>query len=293
MLERGAETTARHQRANVERAAASIVSLIEEGHRLVISHGNGPQVGLLALQAAAYDKGSASPLDILVAQTQGSIGYQIEQALHNALGSRARIATLVTQVEISNTDPAFKNPTKPIGLLYDKTEAARIAAESAWVFKPQEAMYRRVVASPLPLRIPNMDVIRMLIDNGTTVVCGGGGGIPVQRSLAGELAGVEAVIDKDWTSAMLGEELHADFLLLLTDVDAVYEAWGTPQSHAIRRAVPAQMRRRSYPEGSMGPKVAAACRFVDATGGRAGIGRLGDAARILGGKAGTLISPRE
>jgi len=290
LLERGAETTARHQRANVERAVASIVPLIEKGHRIVISHGNGPQVGLLALQAAAYDKGSTSPLDILVAQTQGGMGYQIEQALQNALGSRGRIATLITQVEVSNTDPAFKNPTKPIGLLYDNTEAARIAAESAWVFKPQDAKYRRVVASPSPLRISNMDVIRMLVENDTIVVCGGGGGIPVRRGQAGELTGVDAVIDKDWTGALLGAELNAGFLLILTDVDAVYEGWGTPQSCKIRQATPAEMRRHFYPEGSMGPKVAAACRFVDATGGRAGIGKLEDAARILGGETGTLIS---
>lgn len=293
LLKCGAETTAEHQRANVERAVASIAPLIRKGHRLVISHGNGPQVGLLALQAAASGKGSAPPLDILVAQTQGSIGYQIEQALQNALGSRGRIATLLTQVEVSDTDPSFKNPTKPIGLLYDKAEAARIATESAWVFKPQDAKYRRVVASPLPLRILNMNVIRMLVANGTTVVCGGGGGIPVRRGQDGELTGVEAVIDKDWTSAMLGEELDADFLLLLTDVDAVYEEWGTPQRRAIRRAMPDQMRKRSYPEGSMGPKVAAACHFVEATGGCAGIGKLADAVRILEGDAGTFISPRK
>lgn len=291
LLERGAESTARHQRDNIERAVGALVSLIDENHRLVITHGNGPQVGQLALQAAAGGKGAGSTLDILVAQTQGGVGYQIEQALQNALGTRGRVATLLTQVEISDADLAFENPTKPIGPLYDEAQARRIAAENAWVVKPENGKYRRVVASPLPTKIPGKDVIRTLIENGVTVVCGGGGGIPVQRRPSGELAGVEAVIDKDWTSALLGHELQADFLLILTDVDAVYEDWGTPQSRAIRQATPAEMRSRSYPEGSMGPKVAAACHFVDASGGRAGIGRLEDAALILKGRAGTLICP--
>lgn len=289
LLERGGETSAQHQRVHIERVVRALVPLVDKGHELVVSHGNGPQVGLLALQAAACSQEAASPLDVLVAQTQGSIGYQIEQALQNAVGSHRRIATLLTQVEVSQTDPAFGNPTKPIGPLYDKAAADRMAAEFTWVFKPEDAKYRRTVPSPQPLGISGIEVIRLLLENGIIVICGGGGGIPVLRDRSGALTGVEAVIDKDWTSALLGEELKADVLLLLTDVDAVYDHWGTPQRHAIRRATPAEMRDRPYAAGSMGPKVAAACRFVEATGGRAGIGALQDVSRILGGQTGTMI----
>jgi len=291
VMERAGEATVKHQVDNIQRAVGALVQLIDMGHQLVITHGNGPQVGRLAQQAAACREESNSPLDVLVAQTQGEIGYQMELALQNALGSRAKVATLLTQVEVSNNDLAFKSPTKPIGPFYDEAEADRIAAENAWTFRSEDGKSRRVVASPLPMKILERDVIRTLIDNGVIVICAGGGGIPVERGPSGELTGVEAVIDKDWTSALLGEDLAAGFLLILTDVDAVYEQWGTSQSRAIRRATPAEMRSRSYSEGSMGPKVAAACHFVDASGGRAGIGKLEDAARILEGRAGTLISP--
>jgi len=290
LLTRGEPMTAANQRANVRRAVAAIAEIVDAGHRIVISHGNGPQIGLLALQSATLRPENTEPLDVLGAQTQGGIGYMIEQELENRLRGRRRIATLLTQVEVDPDDPAFANPTKPIGPVYDKAEADRIAASVPWVFKPDNGKYRRVVASPMPQRIPDVDVVRILLDHDIIVICAGGGGIPVVRDANGAQSGVEAVIDKDWASAMLAQDLAADALLLLTDTDAVYDGWGTPQQNPIRRATPQQMRERQFAEGSMGPKVAAACRFVEATGGSAGIGTLADARAILDGRAGTLIT---
>lgn len=290
LLTRGQPMTAENQRANVRRAAAAIVEIIDAGHQIVISHGNGPQIGLLALQSAAIRPDGAYPLDVLGAETQGGIGYMIEQELENLLRGRRRVAALLTQVEVDPNDPAFENPTKPIGPVYSKAEADRIAASMPWVFKPDNDKYRRVVPSPKPRRIPDIAVVQILLDHGVIVICAGGGGIPVVRGPDGMLVGVEAVIDKDWASAMLSKELRADFLLLLTDADAVYEGWGTPLQKPIRRASPDQLRQHQFAEGSMGPKVAAACQFVEAMGGAAGIGRLSDALSILDGQAGTLIT---
>lgn len=289
LLTRGQPMTAENQRANVRGAVAAISDVIAAGHQIVISHGNGPQIGLLALQTAAYRSNEAYPLDVLGAQTEGAIGYMIEQELENILPKERQVATLLTQIEVDPRDPAFRNPTKPIGPVYDKAEAEKTAASSGWVFKPDGDKYRRVVPSPKPQRIPDISVIRILLDHGVIVICAGGGGIPVVRSPDGGLIGIEAVIDKDWTSALLALELHADFLLLLTDTDAVYAGWGTAQKRPIRHASPEELRKYSFAEGSMGPKVAAACAFVEKTGGGAGIGSLSDAHSILNGTAGTLI----
>ncbi len=289
LLIRGQTLTVDNQRANVRRAASAISDVIAAGHRVVISHGNGPQIGLLALQSAAFRQGGAYPLDVLGAETQGSIGYMIEQELENILRGRYQVAALLTQVEVNPLDPAFRNPTKPIGPVYSKAEADKIAASTPWVFKPDGDKYRRVVPSPKPRRIPDVAVVRILLDHGVIVICAGGGGIPVVRGSNDELVGVEAVIDKDWASAMLAQELHANFLLLLTDTDAVYADWGTPQKKPIRYAAPEQLKKHHFADGSMGPKVAAACAFVEATGGTAGIGRPSDALAILNGTAGTLV----
>lgn len=289
LLTRGQPMTAENQRANVRGAVAAISDVIAAGHQIVISHGNGPQIGLLALQTAAYRSNEAYPLDVLGAQTEGAIGYMIEQELENILPKERQVATLLTQIEVDPRDPAFRNPAKPIGPVYDKAEAEKTAASSGWVFKPDGDKYRRVVPSPKPQRIPDISVIRILLDHGVIVICAGGGGIPVVRSPDGGLIGIEAVIDKDWTSALLALELHADFLLLLTDTDAVYAGWGTAQKKPIRHASPEELRKYSFAEGSMGPKVAAACAFVEKTGGGAGIGSLSDAHSILKGTAGTLI----
>lgn len=290
LLRRGEPMTAENQRANVRRAVSAISDVINAGHRVVISHGNGPQIGLLALRAAAFQPHEAYPLDVLGAETEGGIGYMIEQELENVLRGRRRVAALLTQVEVDPKDPAFREPTKPIGPIYSKAEIEKIAADSNLVFKLDGDHYRRVVPSPRPKRIPDISVIRILLEHDVIVICAGGGGIPVVQSPGGGLIGIEAVIDKDWASALLARELQANFLLLLTDVDAVYEGWGTPHERPIRRASPNELKSHNFAEGSMGPKIAAACSFVEATGEAAGIGTLSDALAIMEGRTGTLIT---
>ena len=288
LLERGQALTADNQRRNIKTAAAALAPLARE-HELVITHGNGPQVGLLALQDAANREDGHYPLDVLGAETEGMIGYLIEQELSNLLPGQ-RFATLLTQIEVDPRDPAFGKPSKPIGPLYDRAEAERIASARGWRVAPDGKAFRRVVPSPRPKRILELGVIELLIANGVIVVCAGGGGIPVVRRDDGQLFGVEAVIDKDAASALLARELGAEALLMLTDVDAVYQDWGEPEAAAIRRMSASEIRQLSFAPGSMAPKVAAACEFVEHTGGIAGIGRLQDAGAILAGEAGTLIT---
>ena len=289
LLRRGEPLTAENQRVNVASAADALAGLITSGARLVISHGNGPQVGLLALQGAAYRADEAYPLDVLGAETEGMIGYLVEQELGNRLGESYPIATLLTQVEVDAGDPAFRKPTKPIGPVYEAAEAHRLAEARDWSIAPDGDGFRRVVASPAPLRVLEIGVIELLLGQAVTVICAGGGGIPVVRRPDGCFVGIEAVIDKDRASALLAEQLHADALLLLTDVDAAYLDWGTPQARAIRRAEPSSLRDAGFAAGSMGPKVEAVCRFVERTGGVGAIGRLEDAAAILEGRAGTRV----
>jgi len=289
LLRRGESISAESQRLNVRGAAASLAELIGAGHRLVVTHGNGPQVGLLALQAAAQKPDEAYPLDILGAETEGMIGYLIEQELENALPDGPKVATLLTQVEVDPNDLAFRNPTKPVGPVYEKDEAERLAAARGWSVAPDGDKYRRVVPSPLPMHIPDVDVIRLLLDANVIVICAGGGGIPVVRRADGSLVGVQAVIDKDRTACLLAQEIGANALLLLTDIDAVYSNWGTANQEAIRRTTPPVMRQQEFAAGSMAPKVEAASTFAELTGGIAGIGRLDQALAILGGSAGTQI----
>jgi carbamate kinase len=281
LLRRGEPPTAANQRRNV-RIAAEALAPIARRHELVISHGNGPQVGLLASQDAAY------PMDILDAETEGMIGYLIEQELGNLLPDRL-YATLLTQIEVDPNDPAFGHPDKPIGPVYSEIEAQRLAQERGWNMARDGAHFRRVVPSPVPQRIFELSVIELLVSQGVIVICTGGGGIPVMHRKDGSLIGVEAVIDKDLASALLARELKADALLLLTDADAVYQGWGTPGARAIRRTTPQALREFAFAPGSVGPKVRAACEFVEQTVGVAGIGRLSDALAILEGKAGTMI----
>jgi carbamate kinase len=259
LLKRGEPLTTGNQRRNVQRAVAALAPLAR-AHQLVITHGNGPQVGLLASQ------GSGDPLDVLDAETEGQIGYLIEQELANHLAGR-RCAALLTQIEVDPRDPAFTNPTKPIGPVYDRTEAERLARERGWTVAADGAYFRRVVASPRPQRILELPVIELLVEQGVIVICTGGGGIPVVRRADGGYAGVEAVIDKDLASSLLARELRADALLLLTDVDAVYRGFGTPQAEPIRQITPAELRKLPFAPGSMAPKVEAACEFVEAAGG--------------------------
>jgi carbamate kinase len=289
LLRRGEALTADNQRRNVRLAAESLASIALE-HALVISHGNGPQVGLLALQGYAYKPEEAYPLDVLDAETEGMIGYLIEQELNNLLPPERRCATLLTQIEVDAADPAFQHPAKPIGPVYSETEARRLAAEKGWQIAADGAHYRRVVASPRPQRILELGVIKLLMEQGIVVICAGGGGIPVVQRADGSLIGVEAVIDKDFASALLARELGVDALLMLTDVDAVYRDWGTPAARAIRRAAPQALRRLEFAAGSMAPKVQAACEFVEQTGAKAAIGRLDEAEAILRGEAGTVIT---
>jgi carbamate kinase len=288
LLRRGEPAEASRQQANVRAAARSIAAL-HETHRLVVTHGNGPQVGLLALQAEAYDAVKPYPLDILGAETEGMIGYLLDQALLNELPAGSRVATLLTQTVVDPADPAFAVPSKPIGPVYAPGEGERLAAERGWTVRPDGPHVRRVVASPQPAGIVEIETIRLLLDAGVLVVCAGGGGIPVVFTPSG-LTGVEAVIDKDLSAALLAEKIGADFLLMLTDVAEVEAGWGTPAAHPIRHASPAELRGMDFAAGSMGPKVEAACRFVERTGGRAGIGRLDQAAAILRAEAGTIAA---
>jgi carbamate kinase len=289
LLKRGEPLTAEAQRTNVRKAATSLAELVRAGHRLVITHGNGPQVGLLALQGAAYKPEEVYPLDVLGAETGGMIGYMIEQELENALGHDRPVATLLTQVVVDPNDPAFAHPTKFIGPVYDKAEAESRAAAAGWQIAADGDKWRRVVPSPAPKEIPDMRVLKLLLDQQVVIICTGGGGIPVLRRNDGSMTGVEAVIDKDAASALLARELDADALLLLTDVDAVYRDFGKSTATPVRTVTPAQARTLNVPAGSMGPKVTAACDFAD-TGGISGIGRLEDALAILEARAGTLIT---
>jgi carbamate kinase len=274
------------------KVAAEALAPVAEEHQLVISHGNGPQVGLLALQGAAYRPDEAYPLDVLGAETEGMIGYMIEQELGNLLPYEVPFATLLTMVEVHGDDPGFKNPTKFVGPVYEKGEADRIAAEKNWVFKADGAKWRRVVPSPAPQRIFEIRPIKWLLDHGTVVICAGGGGIPTMYEAGADrkLIGVEAVIDKDLCSELLARDLDADFLVMATDATAVFIDWQTPNQKAIHKANPEAVAQYSFPAGSMGPKVEAACRFAMATGHTAAIGALADVPAILRGEKGTLIS---
>lgn len=271
------------------RIAAKSLAPIAQDNELVITHGNGPQVGLLALQAAAYEEVQSPPLDVLGAESEGMIGYMIEQELGNLLPVGRPFATILTMVEVDPNDPAFENPTKPIGPVYEEERARALAAEQGWTVALDGDGWRRVVPSPLPQRVFEIRPVRWLLEHNVIVICSGGGGIPTMYDEEGKLRGVEAVIDKDRASALLAEEIDADCLILATDADAVYLDWGTPEQSAIRSITPTELRKYRFPVGSMGPKVEAACTFVERTGGRAAIGALGEIEEMLNGQAGTLV----
>jgi carbamate kinase len=291
LLRRSEPPDAEHQLRNVAIAVGDLVAMAGH-HQLVVTHGNGPQVGLLALQAAAYSEVAPYPLDMLGAESEGLIGYVLEQALESRLPDQ-KIATLLTQVEVAGDDPAFSKPTKPIGPIYDFQEAERLRRERGWSFVRDTTGLRRVVASPTPLRIRELAVIQLLIDAGVMVICAGGGGIPVVIDANGWVTGVEAVIDKDLSAALLAEQVGADGLLLLTDVDGVYDHWGSPGSRRLVSAPPAAISRLGLPPGSMGPKAEAASRFASNTGHCAYIGGLGHGMEILAGQTGTRIDRSE
>jgi len=287
LLRRGEPMEAEVQRSNLVKAARALAPLARE-HQVVITHGNGPQIGLLALQAAAYAGARPYPLDVLGAETEGMIGYLIEQELANVLPGR-EIATLLTQVEVDPDDPAFAAPSKPIGPIYQQAKAQALAAERRWSFMPDGDGFRRAVPSPVPQRIREINTIKLLVRAGVLVICAGGGGIPVVTTPGGGVRGVEAVIDKDLSAALLADEIAADALLLLTDVTAVWTKWPMGEGRPIGRTTPGDLRRMTFAAGTMGPKVEAACRFVERTGRMAAIGAMEDAAAILAGKAGTIV----
>jgi carbamate kinase len=289
LLRRGAPMTVAAQRAAIAGAAEPLARLAI-GHELVVSHGNGPQVGLLALQAASYDQVSEYPFDVLDAQTGGMIGYLLESELSNHLGDSKPVAVLITRTLVDAQDPAFANPTKFVGPTYSVDEAGRVEQQHGWAVKADGEVFRRVVASPAPQRILELAPIRWILGHGGVVVCAGGGGVPTTRDANGNYVGVEAVVDKDLASAVLARDLHADTLIIATDVDGVYLDWGTPESRRVRHTHPDALEPRDFAAGSMGPKVAAAVQFAQETGGRAVIGSLDDLDGLLSGTSGTAIS---
>ena len=292
---RGEVMTAENQRNNVKIAAKQLAA-VARVHQLVVAHGNGPQVGLLGLQNEAYsrhvdEKVTPYPLDVLGAQTEGMIGYMIEQELGNELPFEVPLATILTQTEVDANDPAFKNPTKFVGPVYNKEDADKLAKQNGWIVKADGEYYRRVVPSPKPKRIFEMRPIKWMMEKGTVVIAAGGGGIPTMYDATGKrLGGVEAVIDKDLSSSLLAREVDADYFVIATDVKTVFVGWGTPDAKAIKMAHPDEMDKLGFAAGSMGPKVEAACEFARLTGKRAVIGALEDIELIVEGKAGTIIS---
>ncbi|NAW57263.1 MULTISPECIES: carbamate kinase [unclassified Vibrio] len=287
LLRRGEPLEADVQRHNIEIAVNTIAKIAEQ-YNVVLVHGNGPQVGLLALQGLEYKKVAPYPLDVLGSETQGMIGYMLMQEFKNQMPD-TNVTCMLTQMSVDPNDPAFADPTKPIGPIYEEAEARELAEKYHWTVKPDGNHFRRVVPSPQPTGIIEHDAITRLIDEGHLVICTGGGGIPVKRE-NGKLVGVEAVIDKDMSAAFLAKQLNADALLILTDADAVYLDWGTPTQQALRHTTPSELAQYQFDAGSMGPKIEASCEFIRQGGKVVGIGALEDGLRILHGQAGTNIT---
>ena len=275
------------------RAAAQALAPVAQRHQLVLCQGDGPQVGLFALEAAAYEDVEVPPLDVLDAHSERVVGYLVEQELRNVLPASLAVATVLTSVEVDGSDAAFADPSRFVGPLYDAAQGRTMAEQYRWVFKPDGRFLRRVVPSPEPKRILEIGPIRSLLDHDTVVICAGGGGVPAVRSGAGcVLERVEAVIDTDLVSELLAREVDADLLVMTTDVDAVYADWGLRTQRRLRHVTPEALRVMDFASGSMGPKVEAAARFVEATGRRAAIGSLDEIVKIVDGASGTLVAGR-
>ncbi len=290
LLRRKQLASAQNQLENVRVAARGLAAVARQ-HELVVVHGNGPQVGLLALQAEAYPAVPAYPLDMLGAESDGLIGYLLEQEIGNALGGARSVATLLTRIEVEADDAAFDAPSKPIGPLYDAEQAATLRHTRGWTLALDGDGWRRVVPSPAAREIVDARPVGWLLERGAVVICGGGGGIPVVQDGQGRWCGVEAVIDKDDCAALIAERLDADALVIATDVDAVYAHWGTPLQQPWHEVTVLELERTRFARGSMQPKVAAACRFVHRTGRRASIGSLDAIEALLAGEAGTRVLP--
>ena len=290
LLRRSEPMTTEVQRRNVATAAKAIAPMAAE-HSIVVVHGNGPQVGLLSLQADAYKSAEPYPLDVLDAGTEGMIGYLIQQELRSLLPTETQVATLLTMIVVDAGDPAFASPTKFVGPVYAKEAADKLAADKGWAFRQDGDAWRRVVPSPEPRKILEIQPITWLLDKGAVVICAGGGGIPTMlpSTDSGELIGVEAVIDKDLAGELLAEDVAADLYLMATDVDGAYVDWGTPRQRRLGRVTPEELASYQFAAGSMGPKAEAAARFAAKTGKRAAIGALGDIAGIVAGEAGTNV----
>ena len=290
LLRRKQAATAQNQLDNVRVAARGLASVARQ-HELIVVHGNGPQVGLLALQSEAYTDVPAYPLDMLGAETDGLIGYLLEQEIGNVLGPEKVVATLLTRVEVEADDPAFDEPSKPIGPLYDAERAVALKRERGWAMARDGQSWRRVVASPAARELVDARPIGWLLERGAVVVCGGGGGIPVVRNTDGQWLGVEAVIDKDDCAALIAERVNADTLIIATDVNGVYAQWGTPAQRLWQEVTAAELERERFAAGSMQPKVSAACRFVRRTSRAAAIGPLDHIEALMAGDAGTWVLP--
>lgn len=286
LLPRGERPEAALQLRAARAAAIQIAGAVER-HRLVVTHGNGPQVGLLALRSDAFKEVAPYPLDVLDAESEGQIGYVIELELDNAIDTADTVA-LITRVEVDPADPAFDAPTKFIGPVYEPERARELERTRGWRFAADGEAQRRVVPSPEPLRVVQLPAIRRLVEEGFVVVCAGGGGVPVVAEGRGH-RGVEAVIDKDLCSALLAAELGADVLVLATDVSGVFLDFGTPDQRQLGEITPGELRSHEFAAGSMGPKVEAACRFAEQGGGRAAIGALDDLDGLLAGGSGTQV----
>lgn len=287
MLVRGEAPDSAIQIDHVARVAPALAKAASE-HQVVLVHGNGPQVGMLALESAADPTLTRPyPFSDLVAETQGVMGYWLQQGLANA-GLSKPVVTLVTQTVVDRSDPAFADETKFVGSLYPEQRARELALANGWTVRRDGTGWRRVVASPVPQRIVEIGTAKALLDLGTTVVLAGGGGVPVVEGLHG-LEGVDAVVDKDYVAALIATVIEADALVILTDVPGVLTGFGTPQERPLGDVTTAELQAMSFPAGSMGPKVAAVCRFVSATGARAAIGSLQDVSRVIEGAAGTQV----
>ena len=290
LLRRSDPMTTEVQRKNIRIAAQAIAPLATQ-HSIVVVHGNGPQVGLLALQADSYPGAEPYPLDVLDAGTQGMIGYLIQEELRNVLPQETQVATLLTMITVDPDDPAFARPTKFVGPVYQQDAADTLAAKKGWAFRPDGSGWRRVVPSPEPRQILEIKPIGWLLERGAVVICAGGGGIPTihPTSDPATLTGVEAVIDKDLAGELLAEDVGADLFLMATDVDGVYLDWGTPEQRRLDRVTPGELASHKFAAGSMGPKVEAAARFAAKTGHRAAIGSLADIPGIVVGTTGTNV----